>query len=110
MVGGFMVGRGGATVQVRASGPSPAAAGVPYAMANATLTSPSGQTVPANDDDWASAAVAAATSAVGLAPPNTLESAALPTLPAGTHTAILPGGGRTRVGIGKVFDSAAFGR
>jgi hypothetical protein len=109
MIGGFIVGEGGATVLVRARGPSLAAAGVPNAIANPTLMLQSGQSVIASNDNWGSAANAAAISATGLAPPNGLESAILLTLPAGAYTAIVQGvGGGIGVGIIEVFDSATF--
>jgi hypothetical protein len=69
----------------------------------------SGQSVIASNDNWGSAANAAAISATGLAPPNGLESAILLTLPAGAYTAIVQGvGGGIGVGIIEVFDSATF--
>jgi hypothetical protein len=107
MIGGFIVGADGATVLVRARGPSLSDFGVPGALGNPTLTLYSGQTVIASNDNWVSAANAGAIAATGLAPPNSLESAMMLTLPQGAYTAIVQGfAGSTGVGIVEVFDIA----
>ncbi|MGE5095853.1 MAG: choice-of-anchor D domain-containing protein [Betaproteobacteria bacterium] len=106
LIGGFIV--GGATpkqVVVRARGPSLASQGVAGALADPTLT-----VVPAvgdaiTNDDWGSAANAAALSATGLAPANAKESALLMTLNPGGYTAVVSGvGGATGIAIVEVYE------
>jgi uncharacterized repeat protein (TIGR01451 family) len=60
-----------------------------------------------SDDNWQdNAAQAAALTAAGLAPPNTLDAGLIATLPPGLYTALLSGGG-TGVGLVEVYDLGA---
>lgn len=105
MIGGFIIGGSTAkTVLIRAVGPNLANYGVPDVLANPKLDLYAGQTVIASNDDWGTAANAAAIAATGLAPVSPRESAILMTLPPGAYTAIVSGvGGGTGVGIVEVF-------
>ena len=105
MIGGFIIqGDGPQTIVVRATGPSLTAAGVPGALADPVLQIFSGQTLVASNDDWRTAANAAALQASGFAPSDDRESAVLITLDPGAYTAIVSGkGGTTGVGIVEVF-------
>jgi hypothetical protein len=105
MIGGFIVqGTSNQTVLIRAVGPNLANYGVTGVLANPTLSLYSGQTVIASNDDWGTAANAAAILATGLAPVSPLESAILISLPPGAYTAIVSGAnGGTGVGIVEVF-------
>jgi len=105
MIGGFIIqGDSAQTVLIRAGGPNLASYGVPGALANPKLDLYAGQTVIASNDDWGSAANAAAIAATGLAPVSPLESAILMTLSPGAYTAIVSGvGGGTGVAIVEVF-------
>ena len=94
VIAGFILGQnsGDDKVVVRGLGPSLAAAGVPNALANPMLElrDSNGALVLA-DNDWQDDAVqAAALTAAGLAPANTLESGIVATLPP-AHTALLSG-------------------
>jgi hypothetical protein len=72
--------------------------------ANPTPALYSGQTVIATNDNWQSAADAAAITATGLAPVSPLESAILISLPPGAYTAVVSGAnGGTGVGIIEVY-------
>jgi YVTN family beta-propeller protein len=106
MIGGFIIGGSTSkTVVVRARGPSLSALGVPNALANPVLSLFSGQTVIASNDDWQTAANAAALQSSGFAPPHSLESAVMVTLAPGAYTAIVSGvGGGTGVGMVEVFE------
>jgi hypothetical protein len=93
-------------VVVRARGPSLVPFGITNALANPTLqlVRSSDQVTLETNDDWGSAANAAAITASGFAPSHPLESAILVTLPPGAYTAIVTGaGGTTGVGIVEVF-------
>lgn len=105
MIGGFVIqGDSSKTVLIRAVGPNLANYGVTGVLANPTLQLFSGSTAIAGNDDWGSAANAAAIAATGLAPVNPLESAILITLQPGAYTAIVSGvGGGIGVGIVEVF-------
>ena len=105
MIGGFIIqGTASQTVLIRAVGPNLANYGVTGVLANPKLDLYSGQTVIASNDDWGSAANAAAIQATGLAPVSPLEAAILITLNPGAYTAIVSGvGGGTGVGIVEVF-------
>ncbi len=60
-----------------------------------------------SDDNWQdNPAQAAALTAAGLAPSNTLDAALIATLPPGLYTALLSGGG-TGVGLVEVYDLGA---
>jgi hypothetical protein len=106
MIAGFIVGGSvPKTVIVRGVGPSLAAQGVPGPLADPTLTlvPASGPTV--TNDDWGTAANAAAVTASGFAPTNAKESAILATLNPGAYTAIVSGvGGGTGVGLVEVYE------
>jgi hypothetical protein len=80
------------------------AQGEPGLLANPVMQLYSGQTVIASNDDWGSAANAAAITATGWAPTDALESAILVTLEPGAYTAIVTGsGGTTGVAIVEVL-------
>ncbi len=103
LIGGFIVGGSAPkTVVVRARGPS---LGVPGALANPTLTlvPASGATI--TNDDWGTAANAAALAATGFQPSDPRESAIMVTLNPGAYTAIVSGvGGTTGVAIVEVYE------
>jgi hypothetical protein len=107
MIGGFIIqGASSQTVVVRARGPSLIPFGIPNALANPTLElyRSSDNTLILSNDDWQSAANAAAVQASGFAPANALESAILITLNPGAYTAIVRGAASgTGVGIVEVF-------
>lgn len=107
MIGGFIVqGDSPQTVLVRAVGPTLANYGVSGTIANPILElyKSSDGSIIASNDDWNSAANAAAVTATGLAPLNALESAILITLEPGAYTAVVSGkNGGTGVGIVEVF-------
>jgi Divergent InlB B-repeat domain len=106
MIGGFII--DGATpksVLIRARGPSLSAYGVPGVLANPKVDLYSGQTVISSNDNWGTAPNAAAITATGLAPTNSLESAILTTLSPGAYTAIVSGVSNTSgVGIVEVLE------
>ena len=106
MIGGFIIsGATAKTVLIRARGPSLAAFGVPGVLADPTISLYSGSTVIASNDNWGSAANAAAINATGFAPTDPSESAILTTLSPGPYTAIVSGvGGTTGVGIVEVLE------
>jgi hypothetical protein len=93
MIGGFILGGGGAnaTVLVRALGPSLTPLGVTGALANPTLElhDQNGALISSNND-W-KATQQAAIEAANLAPPNDLESAIIATLGPGAYTAVVAG-------------------
>jgi len=107
MIGGFIIqGSGSQQVAIVATGPSLSQFGIVNPLANPTLTlvRSSDQAVLATNDDWQSAANAAAIQSSGFAPSNTLESAILTTLAPGAYTAILSGvSGGTGVGVIGVY-------
>ena len=95
LIGGIIVAGGGPKkVILRALGPTLGQPpfNVPNALANPTmeLRDSTGALLIANDD-WVSAANAAAISASGFAPPRNLESAILTTLNPGNYTAVVRG-------------------
>ena len=106
MIGGFVVGGlQPKQVVIRARGPSLLAAGIAGPLPNPVLQVFSGPTVIAANDDWGTAANAAAIAASGFAPSNASESAVLMTLNPGAYTAIVSGfAGSTGVGIVEVFE------
>ena len=106
LIGGFIIGGNEAkTVVVRARGPSLEPFGVANALANPRMDLYAGQSVIATNDDWGSAANAAAIQASGFAPSSALESAILVTLNPGAYTAVVSGAGNaTGVGIIEVFE------
>ena len=105
MIGGFVIqGTSPQTVVIRARGPSLAAAGVSSPLANPTLQLFSGTVLMETNDDWGSAANAAAIQSSGYAPSNAQESVILVTLNPGAYTAIVSGvGGATGVAIIEIF-------
>ncbi len=105
LIGGFIItGATPKTVLIRARGPSLAALGVPGVLANPMMGLYSGPTNIASNDNWGSAANAAAIAATGQAPTDALESAILITLNPGPYTAIVQGvGGSTGVGIVEIL-------
>jgi YVTN family beta-propeller protein len=107
MIAGFIIqGVGQQTVVVRARGPSLAATGVPGVLANPTLTlvRSSDGVIIASNDDWGTAANAAALQASGFAPADPQEAAILITLDPGAYTAVVSGvGSTTGVAIVEVF-------
>lgn len=107
MIAGFVIqGSAPQTVAVVATGPSLAAYGITSPLANPTLTlvRSSDQSIVASNDDWQSALNAAAIQASGFAPPHSMESAILVTLPPGAYTAIVSGvGGGTGTAVVGVY-------
>ena len=105
MIGGFIIqGNAPQTVVVRARGPSLTAQGVAGALQNPTLTLVPASGPAITNDDWGTAANAAALSASGFAPADPRESAILITLDPGAYTAIVSGvGGATGVAIVEVY-------
>jgi hypothetical protein len=108
LIGGFIIqGTTAKTVVVRARGPSLQSAGINNFLANPTmeLVRSSDGVVIATNDDWQSAANAAAISSSGFAPSNNAESAVLMTLAPGAYTAIVSGvGSTTGVALIEVFE------
>ena len=108
MIAGFVI--GGSTnkdVAVVATGPSLAAFGITNPLANPTMTlvRSSDQSVVATNDNWGSAANAAALQAAGFAPTNSLEAGLLVNLAPGAYTAIVQGvGGGTGVAVAAVYE------
>jgi hypothetical protein len=109
MIGGFVVqGTTPRTVVIRARGPSLAPFGIDNPLANPTLqlVRSSDQSTLATNDDWGTAANAAAIATSGFAPSDARESAILVTLPPGAYTAIVAGaGGTTGIAIVEVFST-----
>ena len=106
MIGGFILGGGGAstTVLVRAIGPTLTQFGVADALGNPTLElrDVNGTLILANDD-WKETQQTDI-EATGLQPQNDLESAVLETLAPGAYTAIVSGsGGLTGVALVEVY-------
>jgi plastocyanin len=106
MIGGFILGKGGASarVVVRAIGPSLAQAGVSGALADPTLElhDGNGATLSSNDNwqDTQKAEIEAS----GIAPKNAAESAIVALLPPGSYTAIAAGkGGTAGVALVEVY-------
>src|SRR2546430_16047451 len=91
MIAGFIVGggNGAGKVMIRALGPSLSQAGVARALPDPKLSlrNANGTELQANDD-WPDTQ-ATEIEATGIAPPNTLESAIVTTLPSGSYTAIV---------------------
>jgi hypothetical protein len=94
LIGGFIVtGASPKQVILRALGPTLGQFNVPNALANPVLELYDARSVLiTSNDNWGSAPNAAAISASGFAPPNSLESAILTTLSPGNYTAIVRGG------------------
>jgi hypothetical protein len=107
MIGGFVItGTGPQQVAIVATGPSLSNFGITSPLANPTLrlVRSSDQAVLATNDDWGTAANAAALQAAGFAPTSPLESAILTTLQPGAYTAIVEGvSGGTGVAVVGVY-------
>jgi hypothetical protein len=105
MIGGFVIGGNvSKTVVVRAIGPSLAGFGVAGAIADPKLDLYSGNTLVASNDDWGTAANAAAIQASGFSPSDPHESAVLVTLAPGAYTALVSGNGGTGPGMVEVYE------
>jgi hypothetical protein len=109
MVGGFILGGGtdGATVVVRAIGPSLTPFGISNALADPTLElhDASGDIIQSNDNWKDVAAQADEFMAIGIAPSNDLESAIVATFLPGAYTAIVTGkDGGTGVGLVEIYN------
>ena len=106
MIAGFILGAGnGATVLVRAIGPSLAQAGITNFLRNPMieLRNSNGQLLAANDN-WKTTQMAAI-QATTIPPTNDLESAIVITLPSGPYTAIVRGqNSGTGVGLVEVYN------
>jgi len=108
VIAGFMLGNNNGDDRVVVRGL--AAAGVPNPLLDPTLElrNADGALI-GSDNDWQDdPAQAAAITALGLAPPGTLDAAILATLPPGLYTALLAGrNGSTGVGLVEVYDLGA---
>jgi hypothetical protein len=93
LIGGFIVGENGATILVRAIGPSLGAAGVEGTLSDprVDLYDRNGAMI-AGNDNWRTTQ-RAEIEASGLAPGNNLEAAVLAVLPTGAYTAVVNGPG-----------------
>jgi hypothetical protein len=94
-----------------ATGPSLAAFGITNPLANPklTLVRSSDQFVVATNDNWQSAANAAALTAAAFEPAHALEAAVLANLAPGAYTAIVEGvGGTTGVAVVAVYEVGGF--
>ena len=106
LIGGLIVSGGPKNVLLRARGPSLAAFGITSPLANPMmqLVRASDQAVLETNDDWGSASNAAAISASGYAPSDTLESAIMVTLDPGAYTLVVSGvEGATGIAIVEAF-------
>jgi hypothetical protein len=105
MIGGFIVGRNGAEIIVRALGPSLAQSGVSGALSDPVLSLRNAQgTEVAANDDWHDTQPAII-QATGIPPSNALESAIVTTLANGSYTAIVSGyHDATGVGLVEVYN------
>jgi hypothetical protein len=105
VIAGFMLGNNNGDDQVVVRGIG--AAGVPNPLQDPTLElrDANGALI-ASDNDWQDDSTQASEiTAVGLAPPNTLDAAIFATLPPGPYTALLAGrNGGTGVGLVEVYD------
>jgi hypothetical protein len=108
LIGGFIIdGSSPKRVVVRARGPSLGSQGVsgPLADPVLTLVPTAGPSATVSNDNWGTEPNAAEIQALGLNPPNTLESALLRTLSPGAYTAIVTGASNgTGIGIVEVFE------
>ncbi len=102
LIPGFtLAGTGNARLLIRAVGPTLAGFGVPGALADPQLTLFRGSTTLAANDNWSSAADAAALAATAAEvgafplPGGSRDAALLVTLPAGSYTATVSGTGNT---------------
>jgi arylsulfate sulfotransferase len=106
LISGFIVGDvEGATVIVRALGPSLASYGVSGVLSDPVLTiyDSTGAAI-ASNDNWQDDDNAILVQKNGLAPPNASESALVLRLPAGAYTAIVSGAnGGTGIGLAEVY-------
>lgn len=109
MIGGFILGgtTGSTRVAIRGIGPSLTQSGLSNVLANPTLElhDSNGTTTISNDNWGDDSASAAALSANGLAPQNSLESGIFTTLIPGAYTAILAGkNGGFGIGLVEVYN------
>jgi hypothetical protein len=107
VIAGFILGGNSGDVRIAARGLSPV---VPNPLPDPMLEirNADGAVVGSNSNWQDDAAQAAALTAAGLAPPNTLDAAVIVTLPPGLYTALLSGaGGGTGVGLVEVYDLGA---
>lgn len=109
MIAGFIVGAGptDSRVVVRALGPSLAASGISSPLGNPTLQLRDGNgTIVRQSDDWQQDTIQATELiAIGIAPPNQLESAIVATLAPGAYTAVVAGkGGTAGTALVEVFN------
>ena len=106
LISGFIVGDvEGATVVVRALGPSLTSYGVSGVLSDPVLTiyDSTGSAI-ATNDNWQDDNSANLVQKNGLAPPNASESALVLHLPAGAYTAIVSGAnGGTGIGLAEVY-------
>jgi len=106
LISGFIVGEvEGATVIVRALGPSLTSFGVSGVLSDPVLTiyDSTGAAI-ASNDNWQDDDNAILVQKNGLAPPNPSESALVLHLPAGAYTAIVSGAnGGTGIGLAEVY-------
>ncbi len=112
VIGGFLLGGGGANdhVIVRGIGPSLASQGVPNALVDPILELRDGNgTLLISNNDWQDNPVQASQlMAAGLAPTDPLESGISTNLPPGTYTALLAGQNNgVGVGLVEVYDLGA---
>ena len=105
VIAGFILGHNTGDVRIAVRGLSPV---VPNPLPNPRLElrDANGALIGSNENWQDDAAQAAALTAAGLAPPNTLDAAIIATLPPGLYTALLSGGG-TGVGLVEVYDLGA---
>jgi hypothetical protein len=107
VIAGFILGGNSGDVQIAVRGLS---AVVPNPLPDPMLEvrNADGAVVGSNSNWQDNSAQAAALTAAGLAPPNTLDAAIMVTLPPGLYTALLSGaGGGTGVGLVEVYDLGA---
>jgi hypothetical protein len=102
VIAGFMLGGNSGSVEVVVRGIGVATVPNPLLDPTLELRNADGALID-SDNNWQDdQAQAAALTALGLAPPNTLDAAIIATLPPGLYTALLAGG--TGVGLVEVYD------
>lgn len=105
LIAGFIINGNGATVIIRACGPSLASDGVSGVLADPTLeVHDSNGTLTASNDNWQTDAGAAEIQTNNLAPTDAREAATLQSLAAGAHTVVVRGAGNsTGVALVEVY-------
>jgi hypothetical protein len=103
VIAGFILGGSNGDVRIAARGLSPAGVPNPLPDPRLELRDANGALIGSNENWQDDPAAAAALTAAGLAPPNTLDAAIMTTLAPGLYTALLSGGG-TGVGLVEVYD------